>query len=508
MTGRAGATQSARVTWVALLLVLSASPASVSLEADSVCAPRGVLRRELSRTPLAFVEAGGELRVRLTPRAGGHELQVRSGETVVLQRTLKDGTCDEAGLATALILERYVREVVTPLPSVERATAGRAEPATDAGTEATEDARGVGPGEKQAGAAPPGGGQKRGEKAQPSSASRTAAGPGGAQAGTASGGARTGAASRGAGASSGAASPATPSSGAASSGTASSGTASPGAASSGPASSGSAPSGASSSGTASPGSASSGAASSGRASSGAASGTASSGSASSGAASSSTTNSGAAAEPAASALATPGASSRREVRLEKPVVTHGEPSPPAPPVRLTRWEVLAGAGGWAPSPSTLSLALSVDAALVLQQRWRLGLGAVFSFGGAVPVSDENGVPRGSLVARALLLAPSAAWCSATRLRACGGLFAGLRLGNGGASGDLLFQSRSTWVATPSFGPAAQLAFGASRFTAALDVSLAVNPVPASFTVEGLSARIDTPVVEVLARLSLGYGVDR
>jgi hypothetical protein len=177
-------------------------------------------------------------------------------------------------------------------------------------------------------------------------------------------------------------------------------------------------------------------------------------------------------------------------------------------VRITRWEVLAGAGSWLPSPSTVSLALSLDAALVLQEHWRVALGGAFSFGGSVPVTDETGASRGTLTARALLLAPSAAWCTASRVRVCGGLLAGVRLGVGSTSGDYIYQAATRWTATPTFGPLGQLATSFSRVTAALDLSLLVNPVPSSFTLQGLDAHIDTPVVEFLARLSIGYGVDR
>ncbi|MEW5742387.1 MAG: hypothetical protein AB1938_25950 [Myxococcota bacterium] len=202
---------------------------------------------------------------------------------------------------------------------------------------------------------------------------------------------------------------------------------------------------------------------------------------------------------AASAGALPTPQRQREVVSE---------SPPSPPVRITRWEVLAGAGVWTPTPSSASLALSLDGALVLQERWRLGLTSSFSFGDAVPVTDDSGASRGTLTARALLIAPEASVCTTTRLRGCGGLLAGVRLGVGSTAGEFIFQAKTKWVATPSFGPVAHLSTSFSRVAASLDLALLINPVPSGFSLEGLSARIDTPTVEFVARLSFGYGVDR
>lgn len=603
------------MTWAALLLMLSATPPrSVSLDGDSACAPRAVLARELQRTSLAFVDTGGDLRVSLTPHDGVFSLVVRRGGAVALERQLKDGTCDDAGLATALILERYVRQVATP-PLAEVVDAGVAAPVVAATApekpkpasakkkpkrSVKGDAAAWSDPYRETPTAPPLPGDEGGRGEAGATGSGLAAAAVGGQEVAATGSADGGI---GTGIGTGAATGRTSSAGneraaeAGGRGSLTAGTTANGGVSAG-GTTGRSPSGAggraaepvppgatagrsSSAGTGGaddvvpPGtttgrgsSAGSGraddvvppgttagrssSAGSGRAddvvppgttagrSSSAGSGRAddavppgtttergasgAGGRAEAGVAASAAAGASSSSSPANAGASAAGASGpsttaatdsspppRPGVRVEKAEVTHGEvssASPRRPPVRLTRWELLAGAGAWTPTPSTLSFAISLDAAIVLDEHWRVALGGAFSFGGTVPVTDEAGATRGTLTARALLLAPAASWCTATRVRACGGVLAGLRLGIGSTAGDYIFQASTRWAPAPTFGPTAQLSTTLARFAAALDVALLINPAPSRFTVEGLTARIDTPVVEVVARLSIGLGADR
>ena len=148
---------------------------------------------------------------------------------------------------------------------------------------------------------------------------------------------------------------------------------------------------------------------------------------------------------------------------------------------------------------------SADAALQFRP-WRAGLLGAFSLGGSTPVTDETGRARGTLSSQTLYLLPFAMACSDTTLQLCGGLRVGARLDIGSASGPLLFQTRTAFAPAPATGVAGRIALGLGPILIALDVTLLVNLLIPRLALEGLTARIDTPRLELLANLSIGARV--
>jgi hypothetical protein len=89
-----------------LLHLLSAVP-TVSLSADSSCAPREVLRQDLG----SIFADGGAVVLRL--EQDGKLTLVRDGK-VVLTRALGSGTCAELGRAAAVVVARWIQELSQP----------------------------------------------------------------------------------------------------------------------------------------------------------------------------------------------------------------------------------------------------------------------------------------------------------------------------------------------------------------------------------------------------------
>ncbi|MDX2009286.1 MAG: hypothetical protein SFW67_03800 [Myxococcaceae bacterium] len=181
-------------------------------------------------------------------------------------------------------------------------------------------------------------------------------------------------------------------------------------------------------------------------------------------------------------------------------------TPPDGATPVVKTAIALGGGLVAPTPATVSPLLALDASFVLADRWRLGLVALFSFGGAVDVADEAGRTRGALSARDVTALASGLFCTLGRLSLCGGLRAGLRIGIGTAAGPFIFQTRTAFAVTPTVGPAARLTFRFGRFFLAADVSGLVNVLTPALEVDGLSPAIVTPRIEGLGFLCVGVEV--
>lgn len=171
--------------------------------------------------------------------------------------------------------------------------------------------------------------------------------------------------------------------------------------------------------------------------------------------------------------------------------------------RRLHFELTAGGGLAAPTPATVSLLLSLDGALRLPSVWRFGLLGAFSFGGSAPVIDEQGRTRGTLSTQTLFLLPHAMACLDTTVEVCGGVRAGARLAAGTAAGPFLFQTRTAFAPAPTAGLGARAAFAIGPVVLALDVTGLVNLTTPALGVEGLTASIETPRLELLLHLSAG-----
>ncbi|MER2563314.1 MAG: hypothetical protein ABTQ32_21480, partial [Myxococcaceae bacterium] len=99
------------------MAMLAAAPTTIAVDGSTVCAPREVLQRELRRAAVQFVEGGAALTVRLTPEGAAHRLVVRDASGAeVIERVLPTASCQEAGVAAALIIDRSLRDIVVRLP--------------------------------------------------------------------------------------------------------------------------------------------------------------------------------------------------------------------------------------------------------------------------------------------------------------------------------------------------------------------------------------------------------
>jgi hypothetical protein len=174
-------------------------------------------------------------------------------------------------------------------------------------------------------------------------------------------------------------------------------------------------------------------------------------------------------------------------------------------IEVTHLEALAGGGVVTPStPEVVGPALSLELALHLNERLRIGLLGVFDFGGSTLVLDEANRTRGRLTTRGGLVAPTAQLCFELPLRLCGGVLMGARIAEGQASGTFVFGSTTARAAAFTVGPTAQLAWVLSSLHLALDLSLLVTPTPPTFQVDGLTS-LTLPVAQGLFRLSIGIG---
>jgi hypothetical protein len=156
-----------------------------------------------------------------------------------------------------------------------------------------------------------------------------------------------------------------------------------------------------------------------------------------------------------------------------------------------------------PTPALVSPLLALDAALLLNGRWRVGLTTTFSFGGEVPLLDENARRRGTLRSRDVTALASAMACTDGRLTLCGGARAGLRFAIGDAFGPFVFQTRTAVAVTPTLGPAARLGVTFGVFLLALDATLLVNLPTPPLAVDGLPTTLAAPRVEGLGFVAAG-----
>ncbi len=93
-----------------LLSLLAAAP-TIALSGESSCAPREVLRQELSAAGVVF---GAEGEVLLWLERDGRLSLAKEGR-VVLSRSLGSGSCDELGRAAAVVVVRWVQELMHPV---------------------------------------------------------------------------------------------------------------------------------------------------------------------------------------------------------------------------------------------------------------------------------------------------------------------------------------------------------------------------------------------------------
>ncbi|MBL8933237.1 MAG: hypothetical protein JNM69_01710, partial [Archangium sp.] len=104
------------MSWI-VVAMLAAAPTTIAVDGSAACAPREVLTRELRRAPVQFVERDATLVVRLIPEGAAHRLVVRdAGGASVIERVLPTASCQEAGVAAALIIDRALRDIVVRLP--------------------------------------------------------------------------------------------------------------------------------------------------------------------------------------------------------------------------------------------------------------------------------------------------------------------------------------------------------------------------------------------------------
>jgi hypothetical protein len=160
-----------------------------------------------------------------------------------------------------------------------------------------------------------------------------------------------------------------------------------------------------------------------------------------------------------------------------------------------------------PAVSEVGPVVSLDAALMLNERMRLGVIGLFDFGGALPVRDEANNTRGTLTLRGGAVLPHVGVCVDFGLRACGGVQLGARIEEGQASGAFVFKTATLRAAAFTVGPALQLAWVPGPFHLALDASLLITPSPSVFEVVDLLKHTQ-PVVQGVFRLSLGLGTAR
>lgn len=503
--------------FVLMTTMLAAAPTTIAVTPAATCSPRSVLERELRRAPVRFVDDDAELTLRLEPERGGHRLRVTDLEGVTaIDRLLPTSSCDEAAVAAALIVDRALRDIVVRLPALDGGARRR-----EASTKTAGPATLVEPPK-------PGSPVADGGATEPPAPPRPTVG---ASRETPSDAAKTPTTDRGATEVARNADPArgTP-------------RVTPGArpsvapATERPTTTRNAasperrepptrgrdatpetppippPLSASSTGV----------------------------------------GPNAPTPPPTSALPTPPLASP-PTRVGPDAATPPIPPPPtsavptpsappapplipaaapaiteetsglipapsavivsgareaAPPVeqRLSsglRFELTAGGGFSTPTPSTLSLLLTLDAAFRLRGPWRLGVLGAFSFGGSTPVIDEQGRERGALSTQALFVLPHALACLDTPIELCAGVRGGLRLAAGTAGGPFLFQTRTVFAPAPSLGPGVRAAFAIGPVVIALDLTGLVNLATPALTIEGLATRVETPRFELLVQLSAG-----
>ena len=186
------------------------------------------------------------------------------------------------------------------------------------------------------------------------------------------------------------------------------------------------------------------------------------------------------------------------------VVTPDAPKMNPSPKPRIGWEVLVGGAAWVPSPSIVSMAVVVDAGLLVLERVRLALMGGWSTASEIALSVD-GQRRGTLTGSGGLAVATGMYCSTSPLRVCGGLGFGARLSSAVASGERIYQATQVVRAQVMGAGVGQLAWSFGHLRLALDGVAMVSPSPQSFVVEGFSAGLKLPNFEALVRLSVGIG---
>ncbi len=183
---------------------------------------------------------------------------------------------------------------------------------------------------------------------------------------------------------------------------------------------------------------------------------------------------------------------------------------PTPPLELEEWQLEAGGGVLGPTTGVVSPLLALDGSARFGERWRLGGRALFSFGSEVPITDQAAnVRRGTLGTRDVwvLLAP-AVCADGGRARVCAGPSAGLRAVIGQASGPYVFQTAVRVSPAFTTGATVDLTLAVGRFRAVLGASVLVTPSPPVISLEGLTTTTQGPVIEGLGTLTVGLAWPR
>jgi hypothetical protein len=186
--------------------------------------------------------------------------------------------------------------------------------------------------------------------------------------------------------------------------------------------------------------------------------------------------------------------------VEAPVVqlTDGHPAP-----QHLSFELLASGGLAASLPDVLAPLVGVEFAALVDHRWRVGLGSWLSFDGSRTVRDDRGRARGSLTVNTVAVMPSLMLCAQSRALPCAGLRVGARIAIGSSGGDLLYQTRTAVLATPTVGLGGRLGLAWGPVLGSLDLSVLVNLAPPRFAVEGLTTTFELPRVDLVLQGALG-----
>jgi hypothetical protein len=178
----------------------------------------------------------------------------------------------------------------------------------------------------------------------------------------------------------------------------------------------------------------------------------------------------------------------------------------AAPVAFTELEVALGAGVNTSTGGGVRPLFSGDVGTMLSPiPIRLAVS-----GGAT--TDESvslvvaGVTRGALTTRASHVTASVSYCIPWDVRPCLGLLGGVRLTEGFGEGEFIYQSKHSFLASPSFGAGLHLSFRPlGPLVLVIDSAVVVNPAQGTFLVEGITPGIPA-VALVEGRLTAGLGL--
>ncbi len=193
---------------------------------------------------------------------------------------------------------------------------------------------------------------------------------------------------------------------------------------------------------------------------------------------------------------------------------------PRTTLRVTRWEITAGGGGWLTDNTALRPGFEATAALFVSERLRIGLQFALSTYDTTTIPSESvGVDRGHLITQPFLGALNLAYChdelTGAHLRLCGGLVGGVHFESGTTDGAFVFGKQASWIPRPAFGLEAELGWLPVRaFVVSLSLVGLVLPTQlkgsgfvGTWEVKALATK-SLPLFEGLLRLSIGFGANR